>query len=330
MKLSRKYEINIPISNPIDFGGNIESNILNYLDVNYVGKCFHGALITGIIKILQRSDININLFNLTSSASMDVAFLAEVLIVSRGDLFVVEVQSMALHFTGSHINDNPKLSVSIIINKILSSLLVTGMFVPVEVEFVRHTPMSDILGISGILAPAKEFVIYNVKGRYTLQETHKYFIMMIKEQLKVRNELPPKLIEYFELLMYSYKITNTGSNGTTIFDQMYTSPSIYNDLLKSLIPLDFNEREISGVFSKPLYSYKSSPFIKEYPDLNIALKDEYNRGTLDISANDFISEMMRIILNNLRIINELATSYDTQEKIKSAAILWKYIMNQKI
>src|SRR3990167_6212074 len=103
MIFEKVLDVTINVRNPINFCADKLRHTMIELQNNYVGKCFKGVHVEKIIKILNISACHIEATNVSGEGYVDVQFLAEVIIFSRGDILVgVEVVNHAQMIVGTY------------------------------------------------------------------------------------------------------------------------------------------------------------------------------------------------------------------------------------
>ena len=205
----------------------------------YVGRCFKGAYILGINKILDSGACHIVRTNGTAKGFIDVRFLADVVVFSRWDVLTdVEVvnnqqilvgvyeggaaaraaESVSTLDGANASQPGPKTAravVTVLVSKSIESLAV-GQKIAIRVMFAQHTPMQPQASIVGTLLVCDKLApAYRLRGVLD-QSAHAELAPMlaaVEVELKMRAELINTRkadLWFFECLLYAFR--ETGSN----------------------------------------------------------------------------------------------------------------------
>ena len=82
------FETAIDVPNPINFCTLTDNHVMMALNRLHVGKCFKGAFVVGIKKVLKRSKCRISQTSGSAEGSIDVMFLADVVVYGMWDILV--------------------------------------------------------------------------------------------------------------------------------------------------------------------------------------------------------------------------------------------------
>lgn len=88
MSRLKTYQTTLDIANPIGFATNSARHAMIMIRETFLGKCFMGAFITEITRIIRKSDCRIVSTNDSASGSVDVEFEAKVVILARWDMII--------------------------------------------------------------------------------------------------------------------------------------------------------------------------------------------------------------------------------------------------
>jgi DNA-directed RNA polymerase subunit E'/Rpb7 len=353
MYLEKLFDVTVDVRNPINFCADKERHLLAELRNTYLGRCFKGAYITRIKEIRHMSACRISSTNASGEGSIDVQFLAEVVVFSKWDILVgVRVashqQMVAGSYEASGLPDqesgvkNARAAVILMASRAVETLAV-GQLVPVRVFAVQHQPLQPQASVVGVLlACEKAAPVYRLRGR--LDQSAKIelapMLDVIDAELRAREVFiasrKPDLW-FFELLLYGYRPSRAGQ-GSEATDQtiptgvgadapQWTGPGGLLPIEEGAEPqnvLEIVRRvvegetvPVTGCWSRSLALYRSSPLA--------ARAEEPPAGwqpPIDGTPRAVFAEFLKNILDFLAAVREMAELYNTRELIEQHRNVW--------
>jgi len=166
----------VDVANPINFCADKTRHLVTELQNKYVGRCFKGAYILGVKKILDCSPCHIMRTNGTGEGYVDVQFLADVAVFSSCDILTgVEIVSNQPMLVGVYegaradgpradgpradaqkpipgrlVVKLPRAAVIIRASEAVAALAV-GQKIPVRILLAQHAPMQAQASVVGSL-----------------------------------------------------------------------------------------------------------------------------------------------------------------------------------
>ena len=343
MLIEKTYDATIVTDNPINFCINKEHHVLIEIRRNYLYKCFDGAFITKINKILQISSCRIISTNSSANGQVDVRFLADVYVLNSWDILIgVEIERSQSLIIGKYKKDYIEIDNTFKPTNIQTNTLQLKQLLPVRVVKSIHQPKHSQISAAGILLTCdKNIIIYkpalthktskHKNGElYNLSSFTDINIITdkINAELILRSEMfKTKKYEilFFESLLYSYKATTKDTElikGSNEIDYEGPINNIGGINAKNIFDVLQNGLDMNGYWSRPLGIYRSSPliaFTSEKPEEYILLLPDL-----------IIQEFAKSILNYLVAIRELVETYNTPELIKSHENVWNMMRLQQM
>ena len=88
MLLEKLFEVTVDVRDPVNFCSDKDRHLLTELRNTYNGRCFKGVFIVRVKSISQASACRLSMTNASGEGSIDVQFLADVVVFSRWDILV--------------------------------------------------------------------------------------------------------------------------------------------------------------------------------------------------------------------------------------------------
>jgi len=349
----KKYIVSIFISDPLNpnLSINTENYILNILNEEYVGKCYNGAFILKICTITEISDCEIIMTNLLGTGNINVKFIAAVKQFYSGDfLFNVHIQKTQPSILGRYTEDTKDGEIMAYImipygiqfepSPLKQSVMSIREYqrIPMRIIDVYHKCKNSIPAIGAtLLVCEKKYNKYIISSEITKKTMFSIMLEKIKDEMELRINLSTdvkKNISFFESLLYSYKMDKLEdsiieSNNFPSWEGLQSIGHIEDgeiiNLLDFLINGDFNDDNVIGIWSRPLYIYKSSPvaiFKKVSIEQANELKQEdptlLEEGCTEVVFIRFLKD----ILSHLTIIRQMAEYYVDNATIMANKNIW--------
>jgi hypothetical protein len=315
MLIKKIQETSIDLMSPQEiYHHDMDSLLMQKLSARYTGRCFQSIYILSIVRIIRRSSIRMTITRLDGSASVDVQYEVEGLVLNPGDVLhgckIIEIHNNAI--TAEHKYVGIKLQKNVT-NKI-SQILQVGQTIPVIVQKVRYIPnQKNISMIATPYAPTiNEDPIYRIKSALKPEEVEKLgmFTDQIDEELKlhggIKNE---KAYMFFQDLMYPYK-NNIKYERTHIAEQMGMKPVALD--LKSLIGIT------GGIVSMPSEDHLSNKRI--FYSKTTKVPEELQ--SVDIDMYPVAANYLNRYLSYLQTLRGFVETY-TGDSIKQMLAYWR-------
>lgn len=350
----KKYIVSIFVSDPLNpnLSTNTENYILNILNEEYVGKCYNGAFILKIEDILEISDCEIIMTNLLGTGNINVKFIAVVKQFYSGDfLFNVHIQKTQPSILGTYTENTKDGEINAYImipygiqfepSPLKQSVLSIREYqrIPMRIIDVYHKCKNSIPAIGAtLLVCEKKYNKYIITTNISKKTIFSILLKQINDEMDLRVNLSAdvkKNISFFESLLYSYKMGKMenetieskhfpeweGLQG--IISSREDDGNIIN-LLDFLTDKKF-DGNIIGIWSRPLYIYKSSP-IAMFKQISVEeisqLRDEdptlLEEGCPEVVFIRFLKD----ILSYLTIIRQMAEYYIDNATVMANKNIW--------
>ena len=285
MPYKKVFDETVDVANPINFCTAKEHHLLMALRDKYVGRCFKGAYILGINKILDSGACHIVRTNGAAKGFIDVRFLADVVVFSRWDVLTdVEIVNNQQILVGVYEggaaaraaesvstldtartaqSSGPKAAravVTVLVSKAIESLAV-GQKIAIRVMFAQHTPMQPQASIVGTLLVCDKLApAYRLRG--VLDQSARVELAPMLTAVEVELKMRAELIDtrkadlwFFECLLYAFR--ETGSNSPIAESSfpaweggpVWSGPTALQDLEAGASPtsaLDIIRRAVDG------------------------------------------------------------------------------------
>jgi hypothetical protein len=309
-------------------------DFMEQLTNKFYGKCFGNSYIISVDRIIKKSNQYIDFTSIDSIFTIDIEFLATVVIFGINDILVganviYNTDQMKICLYEKKMNDMAPIKALIAIqpNK-QSENLILGHKIIVQVRNVQYDPFAETISISAILLTCeKTYPIYKIIGSLnekSLKEL-KDLLPEINRELTIRNSLSEKQKEklfFLEKLFYSFKNEKKDIESNTL----WYGPKIENSNDKINI-LDYvenltEETKLPLYCFRNLYIYKSSPFVMFLEDL----KHEDLKNVIEVHPSVVFNDILISIRNFLIMGREFVELFD-DEIINNQKSIWRSISN---
>jgi len=309
-------------------------DFMEQLTNKFYGKCFGNSYIISVDRIIKKSNQYIDFTSIDSIFTIDIEFLATVVIFGINDILVganviYNTDQMKICLYEKKMNDMAPIKALIAIqpNK-QSENLILGHKIIVQVRNVQYDPFAETISISAILLTCeKTYPIYKIIGSLnekSLKEL-KDLLPEINRELTIRNSLSEKQKEkliFQEKLFYSFKNEKKDIESNTL----WYGPKIENSNDKINI-LDYvenltEETKLPLYCFRNLYIYKSSPFVMFLEDL----KHEDLKNVIEVHPSVVFNDILISIRNFLIMGREFVELFD-DEIINNQKSIWRSISN---
>lgn len=348
----KKYIVSIFIADPLNpnLSINTEGYILNILNEEYVGKCYNGAFILKIENITEISDCEIIMTNLLGTGNINVKFIAAVKQFYSGDfLFNVHIQKTQPSILGRYTESTKDGEIMAYImipygiqfepSPLKQSIMSIREYqrIPMRIIDVYHKCKNSIPAIGAtLLVCEKKYNKYIVSSGMLKKTIFSTMLEKIKNEMELRINLSPdvkKNILFFESLLYSYKMDKMEDNiiesnhfpeweGLQSIEHSIESNDKIINLLDFVSDGNFDDENIIGIWSRPLYIYKSSP-IAIFKKISIEQANELKQEALEEGCSEVVFiRYLKDILSHLTIIRQMAEYYIDNATIMVNKNIW--------
>jgi hypothetical protein len=306
-------------------------DFMEQLTNKFYGKCFGNSYIISVDRIIKKSNQYIDFTSIDSIFTVDIEFLATVVIFGINDILVganviYNTDQMKICIYEKKISNMAPIKALIAIqpNK-QSENLVLGQKIIVQVRNVQYDPFAETISISAkLMTCEKTYPIYKIIGSLnekSLREL-KDLLPEITRELNIRNSLSEKQKEkiiFLEKLFHSFKNEKKDLEN----DTLWYGPKIENSTDKIDI-MDYVEN-LTEETKLPLYCfrnlhiYNSSPFV--------FLKNEENedlKNAIEVHPSVVFNDILISIRNHLVMGKEFVELFD-DEIINNQKSIWRSI-----
>jgi hypothetical protein len=349
----KKYIVSIFVSDPLNpnLSINTENYILNVLNEEYVGKCYNGAFILKIEDIIEISDCEIIMTNLLGTGNINVKFIAVVKQFYSGDfLFNVHIQKTQPSILGKYTEETKDGEINAYImipygiqfepSPLKQSVLSIREYqrIPMRIIDVYHKCKNSIPAIGAtLLVCEKKYNKYIITSNISKKSIFSILLTKIKDEMDLRVNLSAdvkKNISFFESLLYSYKMdkmeetiieSNHFPEWIGLQGIEHTADGDIINLLDFLTDKKFTDCNIIGIWSRPLYIYKSSP-IAVFKKISMEEISELREGDptlLEEGCTEVVFiRFLKDILSYLTIIRQMAEYYVDNATVMANKNIW--------
>lgn len=337
MLTEKAYEVTLTVANPINACADPEGYLRGELTRAYVGRCFKGAFIVALLRILSRSRCRINTSNTSGEGIFDVRFLAQVAVFSRGDILVgVRVTNTTPIVAGEY-GDlsmvgptvSPRAGIYMIHSEAVKTLE-KGKIIPVRVLAAQHGPMQPAASVvanlftcdrdeppawwvppesppldTAALAPLVAAIDAEYARRAELVETHEGSLW------------------FFEGRLYAFRRAGPAAAPEWVSVGAWRGPAplVAVDGAADVLALAREGGAVGGrTWTRPLGLYRSSPLAAGTPEPEPPLE------VPAVGATEVWLQLLREILDHAVAMRELTLTYPTIEALKSHQAVWM-VMN---
>jgi hypothetical protein len=358
----KKYIVSIFISDPLNpnLSINTENYISTILNEEYVGKCYNGAFILKIEDIIEISDCEIIMTNLLGTGNINVKFIAVVKQFYSGDfLFNVHIQKTQPSILGKYTEDTKDGEINAYImipygiqfepSPLKQSVLSIREYqrIPMRIIDVYHKCKNSIPAIGAtLLVCEKKYNKYIITSNISKKSIFSILLKKIKTEMELRINLSSdvkKNISFFESLLYSYKMdkmenTIIESNHFPEWEGLHgiggdrAGDGNVINLLDFLTDKKFDDGNIIGVWSRPLYIYKSSPIaiFKQIPMEEISELREDPTLLEEGCPEVVFIRYLKDILSYLTIIRQMAEYYIDNATVMANKNIWSAMQDVQL
>ncbi|MFA6165762.1 MAG: hypothetical protein WC700_04040 [Gemmatimonadaceae bacterium] len=338
--LTKVFDTTIVVRNPVNFCADKKRHLMTELQRIYGGRCFKGAFIVNVVEILKSSSCRLETTNTSGNGTVDVQFLAAVVVFSRWDILVgVEIrnhQSMVIGEYGSAASG--RAVVSILASRAAETLAIKQR-VPVRVIEAHHQPMQESAAIIATLLTCDQAApVYSLRGGLDASDRLELgpVLAAIDAELDARTELVAAnraSVWFFEELLCAYqrkpgggaaalaRIPSGGGAaewvGPAAVEADEAGTEARNALELVRRALAGEAVPVAGVWSRSLALYRSSPLV--------TFAETQPKGwpmAVDSTPRIVFAEFLKNILDFLVAIRELLAVYDTPEKVEAHRNVW--------
>jgi DNA-directed RNA polymerase subunit E'/Rpb7 len=346
----KNFVVSILIVDPMssNLSTNKENYILTILNEKYVGKCYNGAFIVKIDKIIDISSCAIIITNLECNGNINVQFVAKVRIFYPGEFISgVHIKKTQLSILGDYTEetDDGTIKTYIMIpmgvrfepsplkHSILS--IKENQRIPMRIIDVHHKCANSNPAIGATLLVCDQ-KYYKYVITTPLSKNIDILILPLMErietEMQLRNSITDPDIQqnilFFESLLYSYQIDSKSAKKINISSEKFPSWSGLEQITNAsgqINVLDFvysiieGKNNVIGTWSRPLFIARSSP-LAIYEENKIDISDEI---TLEEGNPDTVFiRYLKDILDYLTIIRKMSEYYTDKAMIMAHKNIW--------
>lgn len=357
-RFEKVFEATVNVANPINFCTDKARHLTIALQNKYVGRCFKGAYVLGVKKILECGACHIMRTNGTGEGYVDVRFLADVAVFSSCDILTgVEIVSNQPMLVGSYegaaawpparappIPGRPRAAVIIRASEAAAALAV-GQKIPVRILLARHAPMQAQASVVGSLLVCDQTApAYRLRDALDLSARAELAPMLAAVELEL--EARAAMVEarkadlwFFERLLYAFREAGPAPRDGTAQDEavpaweggpVWGGPRPLQALeagAETASVLDIVRRvvggervPVAGVWSRSLALYRSSPLVAVVRE-GAAVPGAWT--VVDGAPRAVFAEFLKNILDFLVATRELVLGYNSRKLIEDHTSLWR-------
>jgi hypothetical protein len=324
MLYEKVFETTIDILDVMNFCCDTARHTMTELQNKFVGKCFKGAFIVAIVRVLQSSACHMMSTNLSGDGRIDVRFLATVAVLGSGDILVgVQVVRIPPLFIGDYQGRNEaalvRASVTVSPSKTLETVAV-GQKIAVYVLHALHKPMQPIMTVYGTMLTCDvSFTSHRLRGALEAKARVELAPLYnaILQELTLRASIDRAQLWFFERLLYSYRPSSGKDQKIAAWEgkdvPVWEGPSGVGapggvNVLSIVRRVIAGENvPVDGVWARPLNVYRSSPMVTHTVDDNIVADEGNARAT-------FV-KFLKNILDYLMAIREMTEVYTPEDHL---------------
>lgn len=323
MKIRKTYEAIINLSATEMYSG-IDAVILDKLKKNFEGRCKEGSFLINIISITKRSSCKISKSHLDGSGTVNVQYLAEAVTFHKGDILsVCEIIRIEKNHKILCKYDNYTI-VWIKGNRSLQSLR-PGQKIPVLVSYVSYGKSQDKIVVYGVpYTYPNRFSVFILSDAtssmmYEDVEILKMKMDELSYELDLYNKTDMKIRQFLSDIYYPYKkkVLNFSKEIKML----------------SIEKIDkINMEEGTLLFRHQLIN-KSTDSVMMLPSFQDTLKEfDSQLYKFEIVHESPIRALLFMIddyVKFIRLIRELATTFNTEKLLESQNNIWTIYRNIK-
>lgn len=354
--LPKVFEYTVSVENPIHFCSDKPRHLLTALRNHLEGRNFKGAHIVRIVRVLEASAVHIQRTNGSGGGYVDTRVLAEALVFARWDILVgatvlANQQMVVGAYTPPGDSGAPRAAVALQASKAAETLTVGQLFAA-RVVHATHPPMQMQAAVYGTLLVCDQAApVWRVRGNLDRSARAELAPLLagIEAELAARDALLASRkadVWFFEHLLHPYRAGERererarGAGEQTVpawpGGPAWVGPPdpVPHEPGAQLVsPVEIARRvvregasvPVSGVWSRPLSLYRSSPLAAVAPVPKPGQPEGPPPGwapAADSVPRAVFAELLRNILDHLRAIRELPEVYSTPALVAQHANLW--------
>lgn len=307
MHIKKVLEIRLNIDDINDiFCADYDAMLLNILKRKFTGICYKSVYILDIVKILNRSNLNAKNKTLDGGLYVDVIFEVDGLVYENGDIIhgckIVKIQNNGIIHVKSKYASLKMKNISNI------NIYSENDVIPAIVMVVKYNLFDPEISISAIpLHPLqKNDIYYKIKDVVPddAVEGIKDEISILMSMYNDLSKKNTKVLSFFNTLLYPYNIIRTFKN------------------TKKIKPIDLLSLKHGDMIldtDSPLYNI----------DI-LYVTDPIEETVIELNAEELYYKLISGLKKNINILSEFVENYDTLDKIKNTAHIWKAYTMQKL
>lgn len=361
---TRRFDHTLEVVNPIAFCVDKDARALVMLREKFQGRNYGGSFVVSVDRVTRISECCILKSNNTGHGAIEVQFEATCALFAYGDVVpnvrIVRVTPPVIGATiaSAHKRGDPRdARVAVVFlpsaetaSAVIPSLRL-GQVVCARVVQARHPPFNDQVSAVGtvLTGPDKEHV-YRVRGALTPAVASR--LMRIVDAavagLRARAELPPKVVDFFELLLLrrdpetdkpkEWEIVSVVSPA----DPSWRGPAPPGgapraageelvhvlDLVKKAAaePVD-----VTGIWRRPAGVCRSAPVVVRAVDDGAAAdeekkEDQHNDDVVLVSPEQMASTYLKEILEFLFGVRGMVESHHSPADVERHENIWQAML----
>lgn len=323
------YTVTVGVADPVHFSTDKRGHILAALRDAYVGRCFGGAYITGVARILRASAIGIVSTNATGAGTVEVQFVATVVVFAVGDVLVgVNVFRTAQMIIGLYegaapaAGAAPARAVVVVTASRAAEAAAVGNRLAVRITAVSHTPMQNCASVAAAVLtcdvePPLAYRVVGVLGPDARADFDATLAAVDAERARVA-ALPAERVEFFERLLYAYRdaAPPAADDGAAVDVVELVRAAVHG-----LQGGGQSARESqAGVWSRPLRLRRSSPLAHRHTGADADTKAAAD--AVDTPARVAFAALLHDVLSAITAIRELTEAFADDAERDAHANIW--------
>ena len=339
-EFEKTFDATIDVPNPVQFSIDSRRNLLSELHNLFAGRCYKGALITRVARIDSASACHIVATNGSGEGYVDVQFTALVKVFSRWDILTgVVIRHISHLVAGHYAPDGGTAQAFVVLHPTQGvATLTVGQYIPVRITKSEHPARRPAVVYASLLTCDRAAPVYRLRGTLDTAAGAELapVLARVEAELKLRSSLSvdqTASLDAVEALLYAYKGGLPGAADTVpawpdgptwrgpaqlrALEPAVSAVSLLDVVRKSAqAPV-----QVSGIWSRDLCLYRSSPLAGHIADKSQALPAEWG-APLDEPPRVAFALMLKNVLDFLIATREMALSYDAPGTSEGYAGLW--------
>jgi len=341
MLVEKVYAETIDVRDPEDYCAHPEPFVMTYLRRRYVNRCWGGAFIVKILKILALSDCRIKETDLSAEGYVDVKFLALVSCLGLWDV----ITGVKIVDRGQMVLGRSETEGTVIVTLASSpqaAAVRVDQVVAVRVLCIQYTPNQSLATAAGVLLTCDRTTpAYAVASGFSAKDARDLLplVAQIKSLLAARSALMKEqrdAVLLFEALLYTFVRREGASAKTQTVETAnalaWEGPESY-PLPREAAAVNlvtFVEEaaaqggkglaDTEGTWSRDLTFYRSSPLAARVPQ-GTAPPPWWSAAVAASPLTAFTS-MLTTVYNFLTAVNAMARTYSTAALLESHKNIW--------